>query len=468
MSARLSHSWNRLRPYFSFKPFDTSNADGRGRERQRRALGASAVALAAKLVAIVAQFITLPLTLEYLGPERFGMWATMSSIILMLSFADLGIGNGLLNAVADAFGKNDITALKRAISSAAFILMGIAAVLLCLFFLSRGVVEWHRLFNVKSATAVAEAGPAATVFVVCFALNIPATVVQRVQLGLQMGFVANLWQAFGSLCALIAIVLVVHLKGGLPLLVLAVAGAPLFAAMCNGVFFFFWTRADLRPSSQHISSGSAKNILNVGLLFFVLQIVSAITYYSDSIIIAQRLGAAEVAVYAIPDRMFSVIPILLSILLLPLWPAYGEALARGDSEWASKILKRSLYISLFFAITISALLLFFGNTLAALWLGRPVDMPIVLLLGFSVWKVIEAVGSAVSMYLNGAGVVRFQLIIAVITAASAITTKLYFVGTIGVAGPIWATACCYFLFALIPYALFFHWKLNLFKQEANA
>jgi len=59
----------------------------------------------------------------------------------------------------------------------------------------------------------------------------------------------------------------------------------------------------------------------------------AIGYASDNIVIAQIIGAAAVAVYAIPQKMFSFIEVVASMAVSPLWPAYGEALARGDVRW---------------------------------------------------------------------------------------------------------------------------------------
>ncbi|MFP3711889.1 hypothetical protein SB783_48755, partial [Paraburkholderia sp. SIMBA_009] len=78
-----------------------------------------------------------------------------------------------------------------------------------------------------------------------FAFNIPANLVQRLQLGLQMGFVANLWQMVGSIFAFIAVLVAVHYEAGLPWLVFALSGAPVLAALLNGIIFFLVVRPDL-------------------------------------------------------------------------------------------------------------------------------------------------------------------------------------------------------------------------------
>ena len=59
------------------------------------------------------------------------MWVTISSFVLLLSFADLGLGNELINIVAEGVGHEDQTAIQRAVSSVFWILGAVAFLLLC-------------------------------------------------------------------------------------------------------------------------------------------------------------------------------------------------------------------------------------------------------------------------------------------------------------------------------------------------
>ena len=70
--------------------------------RFRRVGLTTASSIAARGISFATSLITVPLTLHYLGAERYGLWATLSSIIALASFADLGLVNGLLNALASA------------------------------------------------------------------------------------------------------------------------------------------------------------------------------------------------------------------------------------------------------------------------------------------------------------------------------------------------------------------------------
>ena len=420
-------------------PFDMSTPEGRSRERYRRVVLSAGAAAAAKLVSVATALISIPLTLHYLGPERYGMWMTMSSLLVMFAFADLGIGHGMMNIVADSSGKEDRPAIRAAVSSGFFVLTIIAATILLLFAAAYPFVSWFEIFNVKSEAARLEAGPALAGAVVCFVLGIPLGVVQRVQMGLQEGYAANLWRCLGSILGLIGVLVVIWLKWGLLWLVVAFLGGPLVASIINSIAFFGASERDLAPQRRYVSREMIARIARIGLLFFGLQIAMAVAFASDNVIIAQSLGAEAVTDYAVSEKMFSLIGVIVSMVLFPLWPAYGEAIARGDQDWVRRALLLSLTAAIVTTAVLSLVLVVFGTRLIALWTGPVVDAPFMLLVALGLWKVIDAGGNAVSMFLNGANVVRFQLIIAALMTPLAIVLKVILVTQIGISGVVWAT-----------------------------
>jgi O-antigen/teichoic acid export membrane protein len=421
------------------RPFDTSTPEGRSSERHRRVALSATASATAKIVSVATGLISVPLTLHYLGSERYGMWMTMSSLILMFSFADLGIGHGIMNVVAESNGKEDRSAVRSAASSGLFILSIIAAVVIIAFAAVYPFVSWFEIFNVQSEVARLEAGPALAGIVVCFALAIPLGVVARVQMGLQQGYASSLWRCLGSVIALAGVLIVIWLQGGLLWLVLAFLGGPLVASATNTAIFFGVSDPDLAPQRQCISRGMVARVARVGLLFFGLQVAMAVGFTSDNIIIARSLGPEAVTAYAVPEKLFSLVGVTVSMILFPLWPAYGEAIARGDRPWVRRTLLRSLSVSIAATSVLSLVLIVFGASLISLWTGQDVDPPFALLLGLGLWKVIEAGDNSVSMFLNGANVVRFQLVLAALMATLAISLKIVLIARIGISGVIWAT-----------------------------
>ncbi len=436
--------------YVRLRPFDVATETGRSQERHRRLALSAAASGAAKLISVLTALISLPLTLTYLGPERFGMWATISSMIAMMAFVDFGIGNGVLSAVASAHGRGDLAATRRAVSTGFYLLIGVGMALALAFILVSPFVSWHSFFNVESAQAQLEAGPAAAVFVLCFAANIPLSVVQRVQMGLQQSFLASIWQCVGSLLALVGVLCVIHLGGPLPWLVLALAGAPLLASIFNSCLFYLHQRPDLRPRLKEFSVESVSHIASMGAMFFTLQVVVTMAYASDSFIIARLLGASAVTHFAVPEKLFGLIALIVAMVTAPLWPAYGEAIARGDRQWVVSTLTRSTVTVVSVAAVLSTLFILFGKPILSAWVGSAVAPSWLLLFGLGVWKVVEAWGGAVAVFLNGTQSLTLQVLTAIPTALCAVALKILLVPQLGVAGAVWASIIAYGIFSMLP------------------
>jgi len=441
---------NEIRALLRLTPFDVSTEAGRSKERYRRAALTALASASARGMAILTMLITVPLTVSYLGMERYGLWMTIGSLTVMLAFADLGMGNGLLNAVSEAHGMDQREAAREYVSSALFMLSGIAAVVLVCFISIYPVVPWTRVFNLSSPQAMAEAGPAVAVFIGCFALNLPLGVTQKVQMGYQEGFTISLWNGLGSLFSLVGVLLVIYLKAGLPWLVLAVAGLPALTTFCNGIVLFGFQRPWLLPKWQSATWLAAKRIFRLGMLFFALQVSMALMNASDNIVATQLLGPQAVTQYSVPVRLFNIAPALLAMILTPLWPAYGEAIARGDVAWVKKTLVRSLVGALLLCGLPSLVLVAFGPSIIRVWVGPQIAPSFMLLLGLGVFSLLAVFGNSVAMLLNAASIMRFQVVTALLMGSSSLLAKIFLCRKAGLAGLIWGTNIAAIVFSAIP------------------
>jgi len=204
--------------------------ESRAKERHRRLVLTTFTSIGGRLVSLLTILISVPMTANYLGTERYGLWAAIGSLLALLSFADLGIGNGLLNAITECHGRDDLHRARQYVSSALAMLTAVATLLGLAFLIVYPWISWKSVFNVSDQVAVAEAGPATALFFICFIVNIPLGVIQRIQQGYQEGFIDSAWTAASKLLGLIGLFIVVRLKGGLPWLVLAVVGLPMLSA----------------------------------------------------------------------------------------------------------------------------------------------------------------------------------------------------------------------------------------------
>ena len=444
----------RMRGYARFTPFDTSTEEGRARERYRRA-GLTALASgAARAISLATLLIVIPIALGYLGPERYGVVATITALTSMLVFADFGLGNGLMNLVSSALGRDDHDAARRSISSAFFMLGGIALLLAVPFFLLYRFVPWAEVMGVRGANETQEVLAAVAIFLGSVLINLPLGIVHRVQLAFQEGFVNNVWNAVGSLAALLGVFLAVQLDAGLPWIVAALVGAPVLSNALNWVSLFLVRSPALRPRPASASLREGRQLARIGSLFFVLQLAVAFAYQSDVVVAAWVVGPAGATDYSVPFRLFMIAPTIVSMVLLPLWPAYSEAIARGDTRWVRRTLRLSVITSLVMTGSSSLVLVLIGAPIIHAWVGDNVTVTLPLLLGMGVWAVLNNAFTAIAMLLNGASVIRFQVFTSIAMAIVSPLASIALGSRFGVAGIIWGTVLAHVICSGLPTVLY--------------
>ena len=427
------------------KPFDTSTEQGRSSERYRRAALTTFASVMARAVTVFTSLLTVRLTIQYLGTERYGLWMTVTSVVSLLTFADLGIGNGLLNAIAEARGRDDVESVHKYASTAFFVLLGIATLLLGIFACVYPFVPWPRMFNVSSPIAVREAGPAVIVFLVCFLTNIPLDVVQRVQTGHQEGYLANFWMIVGNLTGLGCLIMVMHRNGGLPWLIFAILGGQILGVLGNWVQEFGFARPELLPEWAYWDKTSARKILSTGAVFFLLQVCGAFTLPLDYIIITQIFGPEAVTQYSVPMRLFVLLASVANMFVIPLWPAYGEAFARGDSKWVKSTFFHSIGYSMLVFGPAALGLAAFGKLIVRIWVGPQIHPSWALLSGMAGFAILNIFYTSISTFLCGVNKLKFQTIIALTQAIIAAVLKIVLAKAFGLPGVIWATVVTAFI-----------------------
>ena len=82
-----------------------------------------------KAISLYTSFLIVPITLNYLDNEPYGIWMTITSMAFWVAVFDIGLGNGMRNYLTAAISKGDFRAAGIYISSTFLLLSGIALVL---------------------------------------------------------------------------------------------------------------------------------------------------------------------------------------------------------------------------------------------------------------------------------------------------------------------------------------------------
>ena len=419
--------------------------------RNRRVLQTGAASLAARMVSFATQLAVIPITLHYLGVERFGLYMTLASLLVVLPAADLGMGNGLMNILADAYGHENREEMRSALSSTFVVLSALVFGFLLSLALLYERVPWVSLLNVASPLARSETRSAVAILLTLAILNIPGSIVLRAQLALQEGYLASLWQALGSVVSLLLLVLFTRLQLGLPWIVGALAGGPLVATVLNYLQFLGWRHPDLRPCLALSTWIMASRLLRTSALFLCLQLCWIAAYQLDRFVIIRTLGPSSVSAFAIGATLFGSISNVVSLFVLPLWPAYGESRAKRDTVWIRKALLLSMSISGAACLAFGAVLIVAKPFIERYWLREEVTLGLPLMLLFTLWTTLESTGSAFGTMLNGTGHLKEQIALAAVFTAACVTAKILLVTRLGPAGILVGAISCYLVITLPTY-----------------
>lgn len=412
--------------------------------RTRRILNSAASTGGARVVSVVCAFVSVPLCMRYLGVEAFGVWATITSVMSLLAFADLGIGNGILSRIGAALGRNDSAAIRRTVASAAVLLLAVAGAMLVLYAGVFRWVPWSRVLGTGDAVPPSAVAAAMAVLGVVLVLNLPTTIVQRTQYALQMGHLNGLSQAGAGLLSLVLIYAVSHTGLGLAGMVGATLMAPVLTTWISARWTFRAERG-LRLTPRDVDRGEMKVVFASGAKFLVMGLAFCLCQTTDNLIVAHVLGPQAVASFAVHQKYVAPIAFVAGLVLTPLWPAYAEALARRDVRWVRRMFMRSLAALAVTGLVLSLVLLAAAEPFFALWLHGRVAVDDALAIALCVWVSAELVGKAVAMFLNGVDLIAEQLWLALLHVPVCLGLKVAFAHWLGVAGVPLAACLAYVL-----------------------
>ena len=439
---------------------ETDTEGGRSRERFRRIGQTAFSSLLARVINVGTGLITVPLTLSYLGQDRFGLWMVLTGFVAFLTFTDMGLGIGLQNALTECDGKKDLEAPSPLVSTAMFMMFGIFFILCCFSLFILPCIPLEKIIKVASIETQKDLLPTAQAVLLTFAFGLPCGLIQRVLNAYQEGFVANMLLAGGNLLSLIGIYISVWLKAPLYLLVAVYMGMP-FIILGLSSIYIFGRKPWLIPRFNNIQLNHLRKISGIGIRALGAQIGATIMVTGPALLLANRFGTTSVVPFSVTQRLLGVAGILLAMALAPLWPAYGEAYACGDRDWIRKTFKNSILFAAVISIPVFFGAIIIGRPLIGLWTGSSESIPDwSLFMACNVWAFIMAWVRICSMFLNGLNQMTGQAIYGIILSIIAIATGFFFAKDTSVAGVIWCVVIVGELPRVVCFGLETFWTLQ--------
>jgi len=418
-------------------------------KRSRRVAFSSLVGMALRLLQTIGAFLTMPLVLQALGSERFGVWGSAASFSWMTAFADFGVGFALVTIVARNFALRDFAELRAQIAAAIAVTLLLTASGLSLSVL---LIPRFASPNVADAYLIAAA---------LLAVNIPLSLSSNIWCGLQRFHVACAWECFQIISTLCVYFILTRVTTDVRWYIAATGGGIVVANFLS-MAHLATRRPEIMPSIEWPSVDRCRRLLSLGSPYLVLALAATLSANLDCVVALSQLGEAAATRMAIAQRVCLAAVGLLGIGVQPLWPAFADAAARGDSAWMRRALFGAAATMAACAATGGAILVLYGQPLLDLWMGGGVQLGQAAFWVMAIWIALFSLGRIVDVLLNGLGKVWFQAKVAIAYSVLAFGLKFVFVGPFGVAGLLGATS---FAWLVVTMPAFLWWLARWLKGQ---
>ncbi|GAB3547799.1 O-antigen export protein [Spirosoma fluminis] len=389
---------------------------------------------------MLVSLLIVPITIDYLSKDVYGAWLTISSIVSMLAFMDIGIGNGLRNKLAEATSRQD-TNLARSYVSTAYLIFGLIQLgVIILFLLIFRYVPWQLIFNTTIDASQLQTVVLLTVLAVSLklVLDVLSYVLLAIQDSSLVGIItllSNLFILLGTYC------LTQFTTGNLIYLAAVTVFSPVLVLLICGTALYRSRLRDIRPTLNFADFKYAKGLLSLGYKFFVIQMAVIVLFYTDNFVIAQLFGPAEVTTYNVAFRYFNAVNTMFAISITPYWSAFTEASVKADVVWMKQSHRhmQKLWLILVGVVIIMVLS---SDYVYKVWVDQRVIVPMSLNICMGLFIVVSCWNNIIAMIINGLGKIQLQLYYALFSAFVNIPLAIYFgkILNMGSAGVILATA----------------------------
>lgn len=411
---------------------------------------------------IAVSLILVPMTLEYVSSEIYGVWLTLSSVIHWLSFMDVGFSLGLKNRLAEALAKGNYVRGKSLVSTTYFMMVAIFVPLSIALVVVSPSVEWCDLLNINQAYH-SEVLHTVQLLFVFIAMQMIVNVLVAVSAAYQQVALSSSFNVVGQILALISIfVMTKFLPSSLPNLTLAYSLMPIVVTFIFSLVLYNGRFKTISPTICAVNFKYVKDLWNLGAKFFVIQVQVIVLYQTTNFLISYLDGPEAVTQYNIAYKVLNVAAMTFTIILGPLWPAFTDAYTKNDYVWMNRIYRKMcfMYCGVFVAISVIMLL---SPYIYQFWVDDKVSVPFLLTMTVAVYIVIQCWNSLQVLLINGIGTVKLQTYVTLVGLIFHIPLSLFLGRLFGVIGVI-ISMCAINL----VYAVFFTLQMHrLLNQKAS-
>ena len=408
-----------------------SSADTRSKKMYKN----TAAMIGIRGISMILTLISAPIMLHHVDRADYGVLLTLTSIVGWVGYMDIGLGNGLRNKLPEFIANNDFNSAKKIVSSCYATLAIYVALIITVFLIISPFVDWLEVLNSPTSDAK-EIRELTNVVFIAFCIQFLLGLLNSILFAYQMPAFQSLFTFAGQALALIALIIQVFVFDITSVLQIGAVNSmiPPLVLFCGSIGLFRTKLRNITPSLMYVDLKSVSGILSLGMKFFVLQMITIVLFQANSIIIARVVNPEAVVEYNLAFKYVSLLTMIFTIVITPIWSATTDAYIRKDFTWIKKTISFSQKVC-FISILIGILMLFLSKYIYGIWLGKDViDISYsttgLILLYISFEMLYKVYGTII----NGTGKVFAQMILTGIIAIIYIPLALLLGSSCGLSG----------------------------------
>lgn len=429
-----------------------SSADTRSKKMYKN----TAAMIGIRGISMILTLISAPIMLHHVDRADYGVLLTLTSIVGWVGYMDIGLGNGLRNKLPEFIANNDFNSAKKIVSSCYATLAIYVALIITVFLIISPFVDWLEVLNSPTSDAK-EIRELTNVVFIAFCIQFLLGLLNSILFAYQMPAFQSLFTFAGQALALIALIIQVFVFNITSVLQIGAVNSiiPPLVLFCGSIRLFYTKLSKIAPSLKYVDLKSVSGILGLGMKFFVLQMITIVLFQANSIIIARVVNPEAVVEYNLAFKYVSLLTMIFTIVITPVWSATTDAYIRNDFTWIKKTISFSQKVCII-SIIIGILMLFVSKFIYGIWLGKDaIDISYsttgLILLYISFEMLYKVYGTII----NGTGKVFAQMILTGIIAIIYIPLALLLGSLWGLSGVLIAN--------VIVFALNYIWA----KMQCN-
>lgn len=313
------------------------------------------------IVSVIMNIMYIPLSIHYLGVERYGVWILLQTFINFLTLANFGVPTAVTNLMcleSDKKVRADIFLKGFEILFKTCLILFVISLFLFYLISNFTLLLSGLSFEVKTASLI---------LMLFFIIRIPFQVSSTVFVAENKIYISKLYEFLVVFFTLGSLLVMIYFKKDLVFLAI-LSGAVLFFL---NIISFVNAMSVLGIKSLRLISNTivAKTIYKPGLSLFASGMGAVIVWNTDNIIISRFLSLEDVAVYSTAFRLFSFAYMTFGLIYGLIIPYYGKYFSQKEWGKLKNLFILNIIIIPFIAMCVWVVGWLFARDIVFLWLG---------------------------------------------------------------------------------------------------